>query len=69
MGRRILNRKDLRADFEAAERRGKDEEEEVEDEEAAEIEAPEAEAPEAVDAATEAVTETDAADEPEAEKE
>jgi hypothetical protein len=32
MGRRILNRKDLRADYEAAERR-KDEDEEVEEEE------------------------------------
>ena len=33
MGRRILNRKDLRADFEAAERRGKEADEEVEEEE------------------------------------
>src|SRR5262249_28221492 len=33
MGRRILNRKDLRADFEAAERRGKEADEEVEGEE------------------------------------
>jgi len=33
MGRRILNRKDLRADFEAAERRGKEETDEEEDEE------------------------------------
>src|SRR5271155_3334828 len=32
MGRRILNRKDLRADFDAAEARRKDEGEEVEDE-------------------------------------
>jgi hypothetical protein len=36
MGRRILNRKDLRADFEAAERRGKEADEEVEEEEAEE---------------------------------
>jgi len=33
MGRRILNRKDLRADFEAAERRGKEEKDEEEEEE------------------------------------
>ena len=33
MGRRILNRKDLRADFEAAERRGKEADEEVDEEE------------------------------------
>src|SRR5215831_19241748 len=33
MGRRILNRKDLRADFEAAERRKQDDEEDVEGEE------------------------------------
>jgi hypothetical protein len=33
MARRILNRKDLRADFEAAERRKQDEEEEVEGDE------------------------------------
>src|SRR6516165_10340326 len=36
MGRRILNRKDLRADFEAAERRGKEEKNEEEEEEAEE---------------------------------
>jgi hypothetical protein len=34
MARRILNRKDLRADFEAAEARRKDDDEDVEDEEA-----------------------------------
>jgi nucleolar MIF4G domain-containing protein 1 len=33
MARRILNRKDLRADYEAAERRKQEDEEEVEDEE------------------------------------
>jgi cobalamin biosynthesis protein CobT len=33
MGRRILNRKDLRADFDAAERRKQDDEDEVEEEE------------------------------------
>lgn len=33
MGRRILNRKEMRADFDAAERRGKEEEERDEDEE------------------------------------
>ncbi len=33
MGRRILNRKDLRADFEAAERRKQDDDEDVEEEE------------------------------------
>ena len=38
MARRILNRKDLRADFEAAERVKQDDDEEVEEEEAAEDE-------------------------------
>ena len=38
MGRRILNRKDLRADFEAAERRGKEGEEDELDEEESEDE-------------------------------
>ena len=38
MARRILNRKDLRADFEAAERVKKDDDEEVEEEEEAEDE-------------------------------
>ena len=33
MGRRILNRKDLRADYEAAERRKQDDDEEVDEEE------------------------------------
>lgn len=33
MGRRVLNRKEMRADFDAAERRGKEEEEPEEDEE------------------------------------
>ena len=42
---------------------------EVDEVESAEIETPEAEAPEAVEVATDEVTESDAADEPEAEKE
>src|SRR5262249_42284904 len=42
MARRILNRKDLRADFEAAERRKTDDEDEDEDEETAEAEDAEA---------------------------
>jgi hypothetical protein len=46
MGKRILNRKELRADYEAAERRGKDEEDEVEGEEEDEAEEEEAEAEE-----------------------
>jgi hypothetical protein len=54
MGRRILNRKDLRADFEAAERRGKEgEEEEVEDEEEKEEDEDEAESEEDEEAAGE----------------
>jgi hypothetical protein len=44
MGKRILNRKELRADYEAAERRGKDEEDEVEGEEEEEEDEEEADA-------------------------
>jgi hypothetical protein len=44
MARRILNRKDLRADFEAAERRKTEDEEDVEDEEEGDEDEDEAEA-------------------------
>ncbi len=58
MGRRILNRKDLRADYEAAERRQTEDEDEVEDEEAEGDEEDEAdEEEEAVAADEEAVEE------------
>jgi large subunit ribosomal protein L22 len=53
----------------ATEPEAETEEAEVDEVESAEIESPEAEAPEAVEVATDEVTETDAADEPEAEKE
>jgi hypothetical protein len=54
MARRILNRKDLRADFEAAERRKGEDEEEVEGEEGEEEEGDEAEEEEEKDEAEDA---------------
>jgi hypothetical protein len=66
MAKRILNRKELRADYEAAERRGKDEDEEVEGEEEEEDEEEEeaAEAAEAADADDEASDDEEAAPRP-----